>query len=168
MVPISQEAYIFFFTIYGGILIGFIYDLYKIFRRIFHPKRIATLVQDLIFWIIITTVAFYLLILSNQGELRFYNFIGFIIGSLIYNLALSKVASKSILIMVKHSQNFLGDLYQVAIYPFRLGLCLIKPACSYCKKKTKPIYYKIRRYLRLPKRIVKRTKKIFKNYFKKK
>lgn len=168
MISTSQEAYILLATIYGGILIGFIYDLYKIFRRAFHPKKIATVIQDFLFWIIISLVAFYVLIISNEGALRFYNFLGFIIGAATYSFFLSEIVTNAVVLILRGIKRFFVDLYQIIIYPFRVGLCLIEVPYSYCKTKTKPIYYKAKRYLLLPSRMMERTKKNLKNYFKKK
>ncbi|SET22485.1 spore cortex biosynthesis protein YabQ [Natronincola peptidivorans] len=168
MIPISQEAYILLATIYGGILIGFIYDLYKIFRKIFNPKKIATLIQDFLFWLIISVVAFYVLIVSNQGALRFYNFLGFVIGAATYTFFLSEIVTNAILFVLRILRSFFLDLYQLIKYPFVVGLCLIEVPYSYCKSKTKPIYYKTRRYFKLPGRIIKSSKKNINNYFKKK
>ena len=86
---ISQETYILFITICGGVLIGFMYDLYRIFRGLFNPKKIATMIQDLIFWVFIFIVAFYVLVFSNEGAVRYYNFLGFIIGASFYRFSLS-------------------------------------------------------------------------------
>lgn len=168
MISVSQEAYILLATIYGGILIGFIYDLYKIFRKVFHPKKIATVIQDFFFWIIISLVAFYVLIISNQGALRFYNFLGFIIGGAVYNFFLSEIVTNAMILILRALKRFMIDLYQLIAYPFRVGLCLAGVPYSYCKDKVKPIYYKTKRYFKLPGRILKRTKKNFANYFKKK
>ncbi|MCC5911243.1 MAG: spore cortex biosynthesis protein YabQ [Clostridiaceae bacterium] len=168
MISTTQEAYILLATIYGGILIGFIYDLYKVFRGIFHPTRIATVIQDFLFWLIISVVAFYVLIMSNQGVLRFYNFLGFVIGAVVYNLFLSHHVIRAIRFVLRIIKKFLYDSYQIFIYPFRVGLCLIAVPYSYCKRRTKPVYYKTKRYLKIPKVMITRTKKNIKNYFKKK
>src|SRR5690554_3063705 len=132
MIPISQEAYILLATIYGGILIGFIYDLYKIFRRIFHPKRMATIIQDFFFWLMISLVAFYVLIISNQGALRFYNFLGFVIGAAAYNFFLSEIVTHAIIFILRILKRFAIDLFQLITYPFRVGLCLAEVPYSYC------------------------------------
>ena len=159
MISLSQETYILLATIYGGILIAFIYDLYKIFRKIFHPKKIATIIQDFLFWLIISIVAFYVLIMSNKGALRFYNFLGFIIGASIYIWLISDSVTKTLLFILAKIKTFFIDLYHIIIYPFSVGLCLMEVPYSYCKDKTKPIYYKIRRYLNLPSIVTKEVKK---------
>ncbi|SDJ83758.1 spore cortex biosynthesis protein YabQ [Natronincola ferrireducens] len=168
MISTYQEAYILLVTIYGGILIGFIYDLYKIFRGIFNPKKIATLIQDFLFWLIISIVAFYVLIISNQGALRFYNFLGFLIGAIIYSFLLSDIVIRAVIFILRTMKKFIVDLYHIITYPLRVGLCLIAVPCSYCKTKTKPIYYKTKRYVKLPSRMLEETKKSLTNYFKKK
>lgn len=165
---ILQESYILLATIYGGIIIGFIYDLYRIIRGLFRPKKIATTIQDLIFWGVIFVVAFYVLIFSNQGAIRFYNFLGFILGSVFYQTLLSGLVIKSLVFILKMIKNFLNDLYQIIKYPFNVALCLMSGPYSYCKKKTKPIYYKARRIGKIPGNIVRDTKKTLLTYFKKK
>ena len=165
---VNQEAYILLATIYGGILIGFIYDLYKVVREIFHPKKFATNLQDIIFWTIISVVAFYILIFSNQGDLRFYNFLGFMLGVLVYQYLLSKWIVKTLSLVFNAIKKFIWDVLQLILYPCRVGICLLGVPYDYCKKKTKPVYYKSKRLIALPGRMMKDTKRTIKNYFKKK
>lgn len=164
----AQEGYILLATIYGGVIIGFMYDLYRIFRGLFKPKKIATMIQDLIFWGAIAVVAFYVLVFSNQGAIRFYNFLGFILGSIFYQVLLSKLVIKSLVFILKMIKNFIYDLYQIIKYPFNVAFCLLLGPYSYCKEKAKPVYYKTRRVSRLPANILKDTKKTLITYFKKK
>jgi len=163
-----QESYILLVTIYGGILIGFMYDLYRIFRRIFQPKKIATMIQDLIFWGVISIVAFYVLIFSNQGAIRFYNFLGFMLGSAFYQMLLSKLVIKSLTFLLRMIKKFIYDMYQIIKYPFSVAFCLMLGPYSYCKTKAKPVYYKARRVGKLPSNIIRDTKKTLATYFKKK
>jgi len=163
-----QESYILLVTIYGGILIGFMYDLYRIFRRIFQPKKIATMIQDLIFWGVISIVAFYVLIFSNQGAIRFYNFLGFMLGSAFYQMLLSKLVIKSLTFLLRMLKKFIYDMYQIIKYPFSVAFCLMLGPYSYCKTKAKPVYYKARRVGKLPSNIIRDTKKTLTTYLKKK
>ncbi|MFT9496171.1 spore cortex biosynthesis protein YabQ, partial [Anaerosolibacter sp.] len=97
---VSEQVYVFLATMYGGILIGFIYDLYRILRLIFKPKKMATFIQDLIFWIVISGVAIVVLLFSNSGQLRFYTFLGFAIGSILYNRLLSSTIISTIVYLL--------------------------------------------------------------------
>ncbi|HZK58107.1 MAG TPA: spore cortex biosynthesis protein YabQ [Clostridia bacterium] len=165
---ISQETYILFITICGGILIGFMYDLYRIFRGLFNPKKIATMIQDLIFWVFIFIVAFYVLVFSNEGAVRYYNFLGFIIGASFYRFSLSASVIKGMLFLLKSIKNFILDVCRLIKYPFSVTLCLITGPYNCCKKQLKPLYYRARRIGSLPKNIIKDTGKTIGTYFNKK
>lgn len=168
MYSISQETYILLANIYGGILIGFIYDLYRIFRGLFLPKKIATMIQDLIFWILIFLIAFYLLVISNEGAIRYYNFLGFIIGASLYLVSISRLAIKSIIFFLRIIKSFVLDSYKLIKYPFTVTLCLIETPFNHCKNQIKPVYYKAKRICKLPKNIIRDTRKTIGRYIKRK
>ncbi|MDR5659178.1 spore cortex biosynthesis protein YabQ [Serpentinicella sp. ANB-PHB4] len=165
---VSQELYIFLACVYGGLLIGFVYDIYKIFRLVFNPKKIATMLQDLIFWIIISCIAFYILIWSNKGVIRFYNYLGFILGAFAYYHVLSKAITKTILFILQSIRTFVIDLFKLVTYPLRVVACLFQGPYSYCKKKTKPVYYKSKKIVKMPYKSIIKTKRNVKLYFTKK
>lgn len=165
---VSQETYILLTTVGGGILIGFMYDLYRIFRRIFAPKKIATMVQDLVFWIFIFIVAFYVLVFSNEGAIRCYNFLGFMIGAGFYQFSLSSSVIQGMIFLLRSIKRFVLDTFRLAKYPFSVALCLIMGPYNYCKKQVKPLYYRARRISGLPGDIIKDTGRAIRTYFKKK
>jgi len=126
------------------------------------------MIQDLIFWGVISIVAFYVLIFSNQGAIRFYNFLGFMLGSAFYQMLLSKLVIKSLTFLLRMIKKFIYDMYQIIKYPFSVAFCLMLGPYSYCKTKAKPVYYKARRVGKLPSNIIRDTKKTLATYFKKK
>ncbi len=159
-----SQVYIFFATVYGGIIIGFIYDIYRIFRYFFKPKRVATFFEDLMFWISVSLVALYVLIFSNWGELRGYIFIGFLLGAFLYNKLLSKIVITILVHIVKAIANAIKYMFSIVIYPFKaLMRLLYSPYQKGCKK-VKKEYTNLKRKAKLPFRVVsdniKNTKKI--------
>ncbi len=165
---VSQETYILLITVCGGMLIGFMYDLYCIIRKLFNPRKIATMMQDLVFWVFIFIVAFYVLVFSNEGEIRYYNFLGFIIGASFYRFSLSGPATEGMIFMLRAIRRFVLDMYRLIKYPFNVALCLVSGPYNYCKKRVKPLYYRVRRISNLPKDVIKDTGRAIKTYFKKK
>ncbi|MGB4311829.1 MAG: spore cortex biosynthesis protein YabQ [Natronincolaceae bacterium] len=165
---ISQETHILLITICGGILIGFMYDLYRIFRGLFKPKKIATMLQDSVFWVFIFIAAFYVLVFSNEGAIRYYNFLGFALGAGFYGLSLSALVIKGMLFLLWSIKNFVYDTYKLMKYPFSVTLCLISVPYNCCKRQIKPLYYKARRIGGLPKNIIRDTGRAIGIYFKKK
>lgn len=81
---LTSQVITFLMTIVTGILLGMLFDGYRVLRGIFNPRILATGVADLLYWIIATGVVFTSLVLSNWGELRFYVFIGILSGLGLY------------------------------------------------------------------------------------
>jgi spore cortex biosynthesis protein YabQ len=68
----------------AGFFIGLLYDIFRLFRGIFRPKRLFTAITDLIFWVFVTITICVALVYSNYGELRVGGLVGIVIGVLIY------------------------------------------------------------------------------------
>ena len=73
-----------------GLILGIIFDFFRVIRSTLHLKMIATHILDALYWIISIGIAFGLLILINWGELRFYIFLGIILGAGVYYKLISR------------------------------------------------------------------------------
>ena len=156
---IGSEAYIFFVTLYGGIIMGFIYDVYRIFRYFFKPKKVATFIEDLIFWIIVSVVALIILFFSNWGELRGFEFLGFIGGAFLYHKLLSKLVITVIVYIIRYIIKAIRYIFGIILYPFKLlGNVLYKPY-QLIASNAKGGYKRIRKLFTLPGRVFKDIKK---------
>ncbi len=164
----SEQVYVFLATMYGGILIGFIYDLYRIFRLIFKPKKIATFIQDLVFWIFISGVAVAVLLLSNSGELRFYTFLGFVMGSILYNQLLSRIMINTIVYLLCLLKKIMISLIKRLVYPIKVMIQWAKVLWRWAQKRLRPVYNRWRRIATIPKRIARDIKKYLRTVMKKK
>lgn len=126
MYPV-QELYVLLITVYGGIVMGIIYDLYRAIRWNFNRNKIITFIEDLLFWTSITIIGFVILHRTNAYDLRYYNFTGFILGIIIYFNTISKYILKVftkiirfILKVVKQIIRILVNLYYAIIYPIHV------------------------------------------------
>lgn len=86
---VSQQIISFVTTVLLGILIGLAYDVLRVVRFLFRPSRKILFFYDLFFWVLVTGTVFFVLLVSNWGEVRAYVFIGLGSGGLIYSLLLS-------------------------------------------------------------------------------
>jgi spore cortex biosynthesis protein YabQ len=149
---IKIQFYIFLTSLYGGLIAGLAYDIYRISRYYFKPKKIVTIIEDFFFWIGIALIFFYILNKSNWGELRGYIFIGFFIGGLIYLKVLSKFLF-SLLIKFFNGLGFVfKGIIETIILPYK-----------YIKKWLRPKIKKIKRTSTIPKEAfseIKRYKRI--------
>ncbi len=85
-----NQLYIFLLFILTGIVIGIVFDIFRIFRRSFKTNDIITYVQDFLFWFVTGCILLFSIFTFNNGGLRGYIFIGIILGVLLHLLLLSK------------------------------------------------------------------------------
>lgn len=151
---IKSEIVIFLTMVYGGLIIGFVYDLYRVFRYFSKPKKIATFIEDLIFWIIVTSIALFTLLYSNYGELRGFVFIGIIFGALIYYYILSKLVVKTLVYIVGTIINFIKYIINIIISPFKFMVKLLLKPFKKVSNNLSSKYRKSKRIIKLPSRIL--------------
>jgi len=137
-VSVSNQIYVFLCSVAGGMLIAFIFDLFRIKRRTIKTSNIVTYIEDFIFWIFAALVMLLLVYYSNEGEPRGFIFIGIFLGAILYMLSLSKIIMKSVLAIIKVVCNVFKFLFNVLVYPVRIAVKiasrLIKLVCMPVKK----------------------------------
>ena len=154
---IKIEFYIFLTSIYGGLIAGIVYDIYRINRNYFKPKKIATLIEDFLFWVVIGFVFFYMLNKNNWAELRLYVFLGFFIGGIIYIKILSKFLFSFLTKVFKGILNICRGIKNLITLPFKALAKFLKPKIM-----------KMKRLKRIPKESFSEMKRYKKIIFKKK
>ncbi len=90
----QNQAYLFLVFSLTGIVIGILFDFFRILRRSIKTSNIVTYIQDILFWILAGIIVLYSIWYFNNGELRTYVFLGLIIGILIYMTTLSNIIVK--------------------------------------------------------------------------
>lgn len=88
--PLADQLSVFILTVAIGMLAGFCFDVYRVVRNLFRLRKIGTFLGDIFFWLAFTGLSFYILLLGNAGEVRFYVFIGLVIGAFMYLQLLGK------------------------------------------------------------------------------
>ncbi|MCT4565956.1 MAG: spore cortex biosynthesis protein YabQ [Maledivibacter sp.] len=165
---VYYQLYVFLATFYGGIVIGFMYDVYKIYRSILKTKKIIAAIQDILFWIAISIVVIYVLVYSDDGNVRGYYFIGFLLGALIYNLLLSRIVVKTIKMFLKAIQRIFHRIYMGIKRVMDFLYRVIKYPCKKIYKALRPLILRLKKILSIPKRMIKDIEKYTKTIFSKK
>lgn len=129
---VGKEVYVFLSCVLGGMIVAFIYDVFRAGRRAIKSGNLIIYFEDFIYWIIAAFVLFGIVYYSNDGEIRGYVFIGAIQGIIIYALLLSRVVMKVFLLII-------GIIYKIIVTLFNFLLIPVK------------IVYKI---FRVPARII--------------
>lgn len=125
--PFTQDASAFYATIYGGLIIGLLFDMYRVIKSNFKVFKYISLVFDALFWILVTLVIFVTVDAIESFELRYYHFVALFIGFVLYYNTISKLVLTIMNKIISFITKFLGktihyivsisnNLYYVIIY----------------------------------------------------
>lgn len=123
---VTNQAYLFIIFTINGIIIGILFDLFRILRRSFKTTDIITYIQDILFWILTGFILLYSIFTFSNGEIRFYMILGIFIGCLIYMLMFSKYFIKINVKIVTILKNIIGKLISIIILPIKIIIKLIQ------------------------------------------
>jgi spore cortex biosynthesis protein YabQ len=100
----------------SGVLTAFLYDLFRLKRRIVKTAAIIVHIEDILFWLSAAIVAFLTSYTISDGETRFYFFAGLSTGGLAYFLLLSKIVLR-----------LLAEVIRIVSWPFREVIRILSP-----------------------------------------
>lgn len=151
----QNQAYIFIIFILNGLLIGILFDIFRILRKCFKIPDFITYIQDIIFWILSGLSLLYSIFKFNNGELRLFIFFGVILGIMLYMLIFSRlfiqtfVTSITIIkkiiniVIITPIKHILLLLRKIIYNPFRIIITKIakffRKNLQFFKKKTKRV-----------------------------
>lgn len=116
----NNQAYLFMIFIINGVLIGFLFDVFRILRKTFKTKDIITYIEDISFWILTGLLTLYFIFYYNNGEIRFYIFLGIILGILIYILTISKYIIKFSVTIINFIKDIINRIIKFVFYPLKV------------------------------------------------
>ena len=87
---INNQAYIFLIFTLDGFIIGLLFDIFRILRKSIKTPNFVTYIEDFIFWILTGLLVLYSMFITNNGEIRFFMFLGICIGIVLYILIISQ------------------------------------------------------------------------------
>ena len=120
---INNQAQLFLVFIINGIIIGILFDFFRILRKSFKTSDFTTYIEDILFWILTGFSILFTLFKFNNGEIRLYMFFAIVIGVLLYMLIFSSYIIK---INVSIIVFFKKIIKKILFYVFILIKCLLK------------------------------------------
>ena len=115
----QNQAYLFLVFSLTGVIIGILFDFFRILRRTFKTSNFITYLEDVLFWILTGVLILYNIWYFNNGEVRIYMFLGIILGILIYMLTLSSILIKIFSMLFRMLINVLELPFKTIISVFR-------------------------------------------------
>lgn len=138
--PLVYQLHSFGATLLIGAASGLCYDYYRTLREALKLKRFGTNLGDLAFWLVTTGLVFYLLLLENSGEMRFYVLVGLGLGALVYFYFFSVYAVWLISMkfyIIKRAYLFVAKTFSIlsviALLPLRLSFLALEMASFYAE-----------------------------------
>ncbi len=110
---IQTQVYVFMWSVIVGVILALIFDCFRLMRRKGKTNNIIVYIQDIVFWLIAMIIIVASAFITNEGELRGYMFIGYILGALFYLGLFSKF-------ILKHIGIVLDFIEKSLEYPKRL------------------------------------------------
>ena len=86
-----QSSVVYELTVFGGagaagVLIAFLYDIFRLKRRIVRTRTVMVHIEDTFFWLIASIVIFLASYIISSGETRAYFYAGAFLEPFIYRL----------------------------------------------------------------------------------
>ena len=136
MIPFTEDAISFYATIYGGLIIGLLFDVNRSLKSNFKILKCFSVVFDIVFWVLATAIIFITINAIESFDLRYYHFVALIIGFILYYNTISKFILKilntilrSIVLLIKNTIIYIGliseSLYYMFIYIIHFTLDVI-------------------------------------------
>ena len=114
-----NQTYLFIIFTIVGIIIGILFDIFRILRKSFKTKDIVTYIEDILFWILTGIIILFSMYRFSNGELRFFMIIGIIMGTLMYMITFSKYVIKISVFVI--------NIFKIWIlYPFKVLIKISK------------------------------------------
>lgn len=91
---ITTQMIIFAFSCMLGVVLGILYDVFRIIRMVINSKSVAIFIGDIVYFVISGIITFVFVLKLNGGESRFYILAGEGIGWIAYHLTLGNAVYK--------------------------------------------------------------------------
>ena len=119
---VTNQVYLFLIFIINGILIGLLFDFFRISRKVIATNDFITYLEDILFWILTGFIILYSIFIFNNGELRLFVFLGILMGVLFYMFFMSSYIIKINIKII----NIIKKVLNVFLTPFKFIWHIIK------------------------------------------
>lgn len=123
--PYTHE-YILAVSIMSGMILGFIWDLYRLFRHYFKPGVIQTAIGDILYWIVSIYISTKIIFEISLGNIRFFILIGFLFGAILYFYFVSNQVLKLFIKIIDYIIRTVKRIVAFMVYPVKFVLKKIK------------------------------------------
>lgn len=106
--PAISENIFLLYSLGMGVFITFVYDTFRIWRRVCAHNRFFVSLEDILFWIFCAVSVFYLMHTQSNGTLRWFAILGALTGMFLYKKTISPFFVKWVSMALKKALSIIG------------------------------------------------------------
>ncbi|GAA0126281.1 spore cortex biosynthesis protein YabQ [Clostridium senegalense] len=122
----ERQVSLLIFSILSGMLIGVLFDIYRIIRGFEDVGKIITTIQDVLFWIATGSIVFLFMMYTNYAYMDFNIFIYIALGLFVYIKFISRTFIDMLRQVMCGISTFIRRIFYILSYPVRICLNRVK------------------------------------------
>jgi len=155
----SFQASLFLTTVVIGVIAAFIYDWFRVFRRIIKHNNTFIQLEDCLYWIFVSLTVFIIMLNKNYGEIRVFSICGVFIGMIIYFILISSLFMNVSMTVVHFIKKVLTFIFNIITTPFKVIIKILSYPFNFLKKIFYSTYNRNKNILKNHKRCAKIKKR---------
>jgi spore cortex biosynthesis protein YabQ len=120
VIPLSLQAKFVIYSILAGVLTGFLFDFYRVFRGFERIHKVFIIIEDILFWILVSIIVFVFLLYTNQALITGYVYAFITLGIIFYLKFISKYFTWVHYRIIKNVSKVLRITCNFIFYPIKL------------------------------------------------
>lgn len=121
----NSQAMLFLLFALDGVIIGVLFDFFRILRRSFSTGNILTAIEDIIFWVSAGIILLYSIFVYNDGVIRGYMFLGVFCGATLYMITLSKIFIKVNVYILNFIKQIINIIMKIFNFPIKIVINIL-------------------------------------------
>lgn len=118
---ITEQTQVFIIFVIVGIIISFLFDIFRILRKVYKFSNMLIYMQDILFWLLTGIIILQAIFKFNSGDIRIFLFLGIFVGVFIYISLFSIYVIKIGSFILKLMNTLIRKLINV----FKVPICKI-------------------------------------------
>ncbi len=118
---IPRQARLFLMAAAAGIGMLFVYDLFRIFRRVAKHGTVWIAIEDMFFWAGSAFWLFHFMYRQNDGIIRGFVILGVFAGMLVYSLGCSRWVVRAGTAILRFAVKIVSKIAGILFVPFRFA-----------------------------------------------
>ncbi len=122
---VNEQALLFFECLRVGIVMGIVYDLLRISRKLIKHLDIFVHIEDLLYWVGCSILAFSMVYMHNYANIRIFAFIGIILGAVFYFITFSVLFMKVATKVIEWLQVAIKYIFNLVMVPIKWTISML-------------------------------------------